>query len=447
MSWEDAAGFVVCLGGLNPLCWAGCASPDEVQPVYPDIEADVQKTNAPDTYAPPADGGAINKPDAGAIDTTINTVDAGSPPIDANTSSKINIVKENTTQINGVIDTLFPSIHGCYAIANTGNSFELVEAKPDGTSQIINNALPGFGQRNYGNSLLLSNGLIAATYQSTAFNGQSGTHHGLVLLQSNGTPIADYTLFNSHGATRPSALLEQGGQLMVLFNNCETGINNSGQVQCLNSASIYTLPTTPEMSPEINKHDLPGLTNAGAMALRTKPDGSQELIIAAAGDYNINPDGQSVVVSINPTDFSLNKKYESIKGLGLNGNASVDINGNVLFTGQAGTGESIAKFDGQGLLTYTLPAGLSQKYVSGGAYAGLDVLFNITDFSNGAGHVFSYKLNTQTQETSQLGDAIIADFGLPFVARTQDTYCSGATGTAIDNEGNKKSQVDFWMIQ
>lgn len=55
MSWEDAAGFVICLGGLNPLCWAGCSSPSETgdeDDLLPPPDSFIDNGNA-DHYVPP----------------------------------------------------------------------------------------------------------------------------------------------------------------------------------------------------------------------------------------------------------------------------------------------------------------------------------------------------------------------------------------------------------
>lgn len=342
------------------------------------------------------------------------------------------LVNAGEIKVPGSIDSIFASPNGCYAIASDEDGYSLFNAHTDGTLKKIS-SLPGAGQRNYGYAQALSNGFIATTYQSTrGFAGQDGTHHGLLLVDVHGQLIADYNL-TPYGSTRPSALLEEGGRLLVLFNNCGTEMDAQGLVACEKSAEIYALPMLTDATPDIEKHTITGLKNSGAMALNA----NRELVIAEAGNYLGNPDGTSRVLTVDLQSFEVTKHAPSLNGLGLNGQAPVDEQGNILFTGQVGSGESLGVFDGVNVTPYTLPDNVAQKYLSGAVFVGSDVAFNVTD----GGQVLNYLFNPQTNQAVSFGDAVSAKYNVGFVERTQDSFCSAAVGVS-----REESAVYFWNV-
>jgi len=412
---------------IGLLLW-GCNDNEESnQPSHPENDG-----NQPDILE--LDAGVL--PDSG----TPNTVDAQPADVWAPTPT-LNKITE--VEIQGSPDTLFASAEGCYAITSYGDSYKLVESKANGSTETIG-SLPGLGQRSYGSSLLLSNGLIAATYQSTVgFPQQAdGSHQGLVLVTPEGQIAADYQLFNSYGATRPSALIELGGKLLVLTNNCETTLDAQGQVGCLHDASIFTLNSDAPQTPLIEEFEIPGLRNASAMGQRLNNDGQPELVIAAAGDYNINPDGVSKIATVDPATFSTLATFDGLKGLGLNGNAPTAHNNEVLFTGQTADGKSMAIFDGAHYVPLELPAEINNPYVSGAAFLGSDILFNTADWSTGL--VSHYRLERAMGKATQLGEAQSGFFNMPFIKQTENTFCSGIAGTRTDEAGNTFSKIIFW---
>lgn len=362
--------------------------------------------------------------------------------------------------VTGMIDTLIPAPDACYAVTLVSGTFEtppaarLVRVSPDGSQTVVAGTLPT--DRNYGPGTVLADGAVALAYQSTSgFQGQNGLAHGVFVFDENGNRLADHDL-RALGITRPSAVLENETELLVLANN-----GSSDERVTFGDSSLVIIDHPESTSSAMTPMTLGGYKNAGAMALA-----SGKLLIAAADSLE-TAGNAARFLSVDPQTgaiLSVNDDLGLPQGVGVNGNAPLGAEG-FLFTGVAmnGSGEAMAIVspDARSVRPIALPSEIAATqvgtgyfagermptFVQGGVFTPGGVMFGINRSVTGSAGIpelraetYYYDLNAK--ETVSL-DSTPADFEVAPMEYAPGAYCEAASGTGLDDEGNFTSTIIF----
>lgn len=327
------------------------------------------------------------------------------------------IVKKTTQTIEGNLQSLIGTPTDCFALVERA-ALKRFDVRQIGSQSVF--PLPGFGQRNYGATLQTKQGHFAFTYQSTkGFGGQDGTHHGIVLTTKDGNQLDDCSIYKKEQLTRPSAILEHGGKVLVLANNCENTAEG-GMVKCLKDGALmaYTVSAQGVLQPK-QKYELTNLKNASAMGFRKTSDGTTQLVIAAAGNAKL--------ATLNADTFTNYQVLEGIQDIGTNGNAPTTSAGGVIFTGWNTT---IASFDGQTLSPLWTPPGVADSFfIPGVAVSGDSILANFQGPKGISAQVFQPALKAN----KALEENVPGLSPAAFIAYGKNHFCSGESLSATES--------------
>lgn len=321
------------------------------------------------------------------------------------------------------------------AINNKGGTqpvAKLVDAADDqySRSYLGSTVVPASGKATAG---------FATWYTSSLGFNKRGDQHGFVLSDQNGH-FHDVNLFE-HQITGPGAGMVHGGKLYLTFTNANPP--RSDAMVCFEKDSTLAVVdlSTGDVtaSPTYNLHNLPGVKNANAVALRCDDDGGCELLIAGAGDiYCAEADGYSAAGKVIAVDLKMlqeegvvtaQAEWQPIAGVGaMGGHGSGH---RAVFTGIGGfeLPPQIHVLNGDDLVQVGISPPLTialSGFIPRGVMHGADVLVNVTDAIGGGevhqlGFAGNYK---QIKNDKILG----SEWGFPLgiVPRGDGTYVSVA---------------------
>lgn len=305
---------------------------------------------------------------------------------------------------------------------------KLVEADSDqySRSYLGSTTVPASGQAKAG---------FATWYTSSLGFNKRNDQHGFVLSDEDGH-FHDVNLFE-HKITGPGAGIVHGGKLYLTFTNANPPRTDA--MVCFEKDStlaVVDLSTNDvTASPTYNLHNLTGVKNANAVALRCDDDGGCELLIAGAGDiYCAEADGYSAAGKVIAVDLqtlqedgvvSARAEWQPIAGVGaMGGHGSGH---RAVFTGIGGfeSPPQIHVLNGD-KLTQVGIAGLNSGFIPRGVMHGADVLVNASDATgSGAVHQLGFVENYAiVKEDQVLGTS--PGFPLGIVPRGDGTYVSVA---------------------
>lgn len=377
----------------------------------------------------------VNETEEGSVDGTDEGGEETSP-------SSLDFYRDYL--IEGELQTLFSSGDNLWAISRKAGSYGNPETESvyaltsDSTLEEIA-SLPSADQRSYQWSLPFQHEgsqYIASLYASTeGYDGQDGTHHGVVILDDAGNILADHDLYATTGNRGPSAVSfdETTAQLYVLMNNSSFTFNEE-EVLDFGSSAVVAIPDFLSSDGSYPVLPLTGYKNASSMGLR-----NGKLVVAAANNTMDADDGLAKILVVDPTSQAIDKVIDIPNGVGMNGPAPRNPNGDLIFTGNNSEAQSIVLLDeSDQVSSRTLPSGY-QVYVANVAPVGSSLLFNVSQ----AGSTSTVLLNEDG--SSVLLNQIDSLFGISPVAIGGDTYCDGASGTGIEGDGTLLSSISCYV--
>lgn len=275
---------------------------------------------------------------------------------------------------------------------------------------------------------------LAFLYSSNAgFNGQSGTHHGILITDESGLQVADHNLYDQVGVTGASAFAfdEATGALYVLMNN-------SSDVEDYWDTVSFGIPEIVKIENPLNNtlippvYSLNGYENASSMAFK-----NGKLIVGCANNTLGDTESPGQILVINPQTVTIENTIPLPNGVGINGLLPVTENGELVFTGNNSEGESIAVLSADdNLRSRSLPSG-TQGYVANAMPVGSALLFNTSQ-----GGVTTTTLLQEDGTTEEVNEEE-AFFGISPIAWGA-LYCDAVVGTAIDDDSNIWSEVNCY---
>lgn len=382
------------------------------------------------------------------VDGDIGDDDVTAPELDGDEVLGIDdfAVSQFTFEVPGTLEDLVAGSNSCEAVYRTAGSFENpatvsrgVYGKEGELSTLPE--LPQASLRSYGHGIQLSDGSKCYPYQSTSgFSGQQGDQHGLVITNASGEVIVDHDL-DALGFTRPSAVLEYEGTLLVLVTN---GSTDGLQIRYERPAVLLAINDYLDGDSLIDQLSLPDdYTNPSSMALVEDEEGNQRLTLAAADAVLGEPTGRAVIFHVDPDSLTLlDEEYPSSQGIGLNGKASVNEKGNVLFAGQDPEGGSLIELSTEGIQELTPPQE-GYEYVTSAHYVS-DKVFLINgqdEFGQtGIGLMSSDGDYEELDSFPQLeAFPVLIDKGAQF-------FCTGVANTYRDDGGQWSSTLTLYEI-
>ena len=379
--------------------------------------------------------------------------------------------------VQGELQALIAGENGCYAVTARAGYFDVdtgsavpqaVVLRHVGDNGVVGAALPlpEASRRSYGVGTRLSED-IALPYASTlapTWPDQDGTAHGVIVLDSAGAVLADHDLA-ARGLVYPSAVLEEGAGFVVIGSAGAT--SNPGNRIAFNAAAALRVLDRRDVDSVSVARAYNGFRNGGAGAIV----GGQVLISAPDNSFALESDARSTLLVVDQETLALTeggvRDGALVRGVGLNGRASVQ-DGRVLFTGAAAdlSGRAINLVDATTLevTAIQLPDEIATTDVPGGEFAGRQPTFVQGRFLTGG----AVLLNLQQPATGSsvptvmesrtyfynpdggsfdLLNATRSDFPIPPAEYGEGLYCTGESGTGVDEDGNKQSEVRFWSAE
>ncbi len=346
--------------------------------------------------------------------------------------------------VEGELQTLFSSGDNLWAISRRAGSYgnpesESVYALSSDLALEKVTDLPDPEQRSYQWSLPFQHAgsnYVATLYASTeGYDGQDGTHHGVVVLDDAGNVLADHDLYTTTGNRGPSAVSfdETTGQLYVLMNNMSMTFDEE-EVLDFGSSAIVQIPDFLSQTASYSVLTLDGFKNASSMGLR-----NGKLVVAAANNTLDADKGAAKILVVDPAGQTIDKVIDIPNGVGMNGPAPINQNGDLIFTGNNSQAQSIVLLNGSDqVVARTLPSGY-QVYVANAEPVGSSLLFNVTQ----AGETSTLLLHDDGSSFEL--NKIEALFGISPVSIGGNTYCDGASGAGIMDDGTLLSSITCYI--
>lgn len=432
---------------------------------------------------------AIERPDAGYPEGEAEAeapVEEGEAEAEAESESETEAAAAvpptqfQSVTIEGALQSLTAGENGCYAVTNRPGYFDVdagesvlpsarvYEIQDNGAVTELAE-LPEVVQRSYGSGIRSQSGVLGVTYQSTAgWQGQDGTHHGVVVLSSPGELAADHDL-HAIGLTRPGTVLERGGSWIVVGNDGSATLG-ADQVASFGAVAVTVISDPAEEGSASEPVSYSGFTNGAAAAM-----GDSNLHIAAIGDgYHLASAITSDLLVVDPDSLKLIEVREGlVRGVGMNGAAPIE-NGQILFTGAAadrsGRAINLVNVEEGTVSTVTLPGEIATTEYGGGAFQGSQPTFvQGAVFVDGGGFLLNINQRSSDGDVSADGNPVMqtqtyfydsnsgefarlstvdAQYPIAPVEYGEGKFCSGANGTVVDEAtGNVNSEVMFWSVE
>ncbi|MBI2339629.1 MAG: hypothetical protein HYU99_04575 [Deltaproteobacteria bacterium] len=345
-------------------------------------------------------------------------------------------------QVAGELQTLFSADDSLWAISYFSGQYgveERVDVQNLDSDKTIP-SLPHADQRSYGWTgplKIAGEDVIAAIYQSnTGYHSQDGTHHGIILFDTDGNLLADHDLYGALEARGPSASVvdPDTGRLYVLINN-QGDVSSEYDTVDFGSSAIVEIAEPLSENSGYRLIPLASFKNASAMALK---DG--QLVVAAANNTLDDSSGTSFLVFVDPATDEINPVLNIPDGVGLNGNVPASTDGRHLFTGSNADGRSLALLSADDeVQEVDLPDGF-QVYVANAQFVGSSLLFNVTQ-----SYTETLLMDPDSGDHEVVQTTGPVQFGISPVLLSGNVYCDGASGTDISAEGLIYSQINCYQ--